>query len=1015
MIDKKIIALSLISAVTVLLSPFTLTMTARAQTAPAFTPAVDGYLWLPKFVNSTGYSSLYKFTKASTTVAIINNQIGIDDSVVAVDDGFIWTGGQGPIVKISKQTGQVIGTVSNYQLTSITGTFQHAAGAVALDPTDAWFSYSVSGHPSMIIAVNKATLAVDKVIPNAGSGSSLQGIAVDQNYIWAATGNSVQKIDKTTGAIIATIPVGNYATGVVIGGKYVWVANQLSRNVMKIDRTTNAVVATIPVGRFSWSQLGAIAADNTSVWVVDANDVQFYKIDQATDAVTAISTWPSYRSSYMTGISFDDNYVWIIDNSNGEIFQFDKTTNNLINSLVDSSFYFLQVFGDFSGGQYDAVFGPPPAPSDTTAPITTATLSGTAGQNGWYISNISVALSATDGTGGSGVKETDLCVDQTNTCSPTAGTTTTITANGLSYIRYQSIDNAGNTEALHSDQVKIDMTAPTVSVTSPAKDDVITASPAAVMVSVSDATSGTASVSVNGTAAMLTSGTAQSGVWTASVPVTVPPAAGSALTFTATATDLAGNSGSSPMTTVDDDGIVTAVDRNAVTNIDESLIYSSDFNDGTTYGSIASRGGWDYSVVSAATAGTIEASLSGSGSNTSMVVCGNNVQVSMQKAGDTIDITCGTDPATGLPTTTATAVQAATSITLREPQTGKGKAVRVNLYTGQTVTLGSFILPSVSNTQLLSIEVVDENDVVLDTGSLLPGQEVNIDPNATGGILVQNLSTKPVTLIMDGTPVTINANQTMTDQCPGVAGNTGDTGCPFANDTVASVHIVDQSKSGVCGTLSNGKPVPACTQPLPGVPVKVFDRDNADFIAQFGKAPKKDRFASIFGSSVGSVGSCATDVSGSCAVGEVQPGHLLVIAQMTGTDGTATYDGRIINFRNTASLTADQQAKDDSDTDNAVPHAGAMVTKRLQFNETIMKSGSFKYQALSQGQNLWTLALDVLGGNANTDQVKSACKLVAQNNGIGVPEWGIPGNTIDRELTVGTLIDISGLQTGLTN
>ena len=1106
MFDKKLIVLSLIAAMVFLPGGLALPAATHAQT---FAPAVDGSLWLPSragYINPNGFSWLYQFNKTSMTIAMVNDTAGVDTPNVAVDDNAIWFAGQGPIVKMSKQDGHVLGTVPDQVLTQITGTYQHNASAVALDPTDAWFSYAASGHPPMIIAINKANMAVDKTISGVGSGSDGQGLAVDQNYVWAASGGSVQKIDKTTGALVATIPVGGMATGVAIGGNYVWVANYYTESVTKIDRTTNAVAATIPVGRFSWGHLGGVAADNSSVWVVDHTDPQIYKIDQTTDAVTALATWPSYRGVNMTGISYDDNYVWVIDASNGAIFQFDKTTDKLLNSLVDASFYNMQAFGDFAGGQYDTVFGPPPVPADTIAPTTTATFTGTAGQNGWFTSAVTASLAATDA--GSGVQTTNICVDQTNTCTPTAGTTATISTEGTNYLRYQTIDAAGNTEALHSDVVKIDMTAPvstatlsgtlgqnnwytsnvtvalsatdtaggsgvngvevcvdqnntcvptavaasaTVStegmnyvryqavdnagnveavhstqvqvdtvppassITSPAKDDMITASPATVTVSVSDVTSGTASVTVNGTAATLTSGTAQSGVWTASVPVTVPPAAGSALTFTASATDLAGNTASSPMITVDDDGIVSAVDHNASTNADESLIYSSDFNNGTTYGSITKRGGWIYSVVPAATAGTIEASLSGSGSNTSMVVCGNNVQVSMQKAGDTIDITCGVDPSTGLLTTTATAIKAATSISLQEPQTGKGKAIKVNLTTGQTVTLGSFILPSASNAQPLSIEVLDETGAVLDTGTLLPGQEINIDPNATSGILVENLSTEPVTLTMDGTPVTIAPGQSMTDQCPGVAGNTGNTGCPFANNTITTIHIIDQAKSGICGTQPNGKPAPECTQALPNARVKVFDRDNADFVAQFGKAPSKDRFASIFAATTGLVGSCSTDVTGSCAVGESFPGHLLVAVQMTGSDGTMTYDGRLINFKDAASLTAAQQSNNDSDVDGPAPQKGALVTKKFQFDETITKAGTFKYHAMIQGETLWALALNILGTGSNADQVKNACKIVAQQNSISIPEWGIAGTTTDHQLAIGTLIDISGLRKTATN
>ena len=52
-----------------------------------------------------------------------------------------------------------------------------------------------------------------------------------------------------------------------------------------------------------------------------------------------------------------------------------------------------------------------PAAGDTTAPTVTATSTGTAGNAGWYRSNVAVALAATDEDGGSGVASINYAVD----------------------------------------------------------------------------------------------------------------------------------------------------------------------------------------------------------------------------------------------------------------------------------------------------------------------------------------------------------------------------------------------------------------------------------------------------------------------------------------------------------------------------------------------------------------------------------------------------------------------------
>lgn len=89
---------------------------------------------------------------------------------------------------------------------------------------------------------------------------------------------------------------------------------------------------------------------------------------------------------------------------------------------------------------------------DKTAPTTTATA-----PTNWNNTDVTVALNASDAL--SGVKAThyrlDGGADQT-------GTTVAVSAEGVHTLQFWSVDNAGNTEATKSVQVKIDKTPPTI-------------------------------------------------------------------------------------------------------------------------------------------------------------------------------------------------------------------------------------------------------------------------------------------------------------------------------------------------------------------------------------------------------------------------------------------------------------------------------------------------------------------------------------------------------------------------
>jgi PKD repeat protein len=98
--------------------------------------------------------------------------------------------------------------------------------------------------------------------------------------------------------------------------------------------------------------------------------------------------------------------------------------------------------------------------NDNIPPVTSLSMSGTQGESGWYISNVTVTLSAADS--GSGVSRIEYSLD--NAVWNTYPTPFTISSEGNTTIYYRSIDNAGNIELAKTQVIKIDKTPPVLGI-----------------------------------------------------------------------------------------------------------------------------------------------------------------------------------------------------------------------------------------------------------------------------------------------------------------------------------------------------------------------------------------------------------------------------------------------------------------------------------------------------------------------------------------------------------------------
>jgi fibronectin type 3 domain-containing protein len=126
---------------------------------------------------------------------------------------------------------------------------------------------------------------------------------------------------------------------------------------------------------------------------------------------------------------------------------------------------------------------------DTETPYTTHVFTGAIGENSWYVSNLTITLSAIDNT--SGVCSIVYQIDDENWSR--YSTPLVITANGVHHLLYFAIDTAGNTESVQGPfDFKIDSVPPNISLTAIAQN--VFQTTWLLIANVSDETSGIASV-----------------------------------------------------------------------------------------------------------------------------------------------------------------------------------------------------------------------------------------------------------------------------------------------------------------------------------------------------------------------------------------------------------------------------------------------------------------------------------------------------------------------------------------
>jgi hypothetical protein len=139
--------------------------------------------------------------------------------------------------------------------------------------------------------------------------------------------------------------------------------------------------------------------------------------------------------------------------------------------------------------------------TETVPPVTTATPSGSPGPAGWYTVPVTITLAAYDPAPGSGLAFTEYSSDGTTWTTYTSPVT--VGNEGTTTLWYRSTDHAGNTETAKSLDLKIDQTAPVITVTAPVSSGYLQSDTLTIGFTATDAVSGIGAVTalLDGTAA----------------------------------------------------------------------------------------------------------------------------------------------------------------------------------------------------------------------------------------------------------------------------------------------------------------------------------------------------------------------------------------------------------------------------------------------------------------------------------------------------------------------------------
>ncbi|KRE43667.1 OmpL47-type beta-barrel domain-containing protein [Knoellia sp. Soil729] len=278
------------------------------------------------------------------------------------------------------------------------------------------------------------------VTKGEGAAQKVEGKATDKAGN-SATDETTVNVDKTKPTVSGSLSAGSNANG--------WFNADVKATFTCADQDGLSGVLSCPAAK-TFGEGAAQSAEGTATDAADNESNTFsitdVNVDKTAPTLTGAATTAPNDEGWYKG---DVTVKWTAADTLSGIADGDKPADSTISGEGQALSAGTSV-SDRAGNIKGATVGG--IKIDRHAPSTTASA-----PSGWQSSDVTVKLSATDNL--SGVAGTYYTVDGG---AQQAGTTVSITTEGTHTVAYWSVDNAGNTETAGTATVLVDKTAPTI-------------------------------------------------------------------------------------------------------------------------------------------------------------------------------------------------------------------------------------------------------------------------------------------------------------------------------------------------------------------------------------------------------------------------------------------------------------------------------------------------------------------------------------------------------------------------
>ncbi len=237
--------------------------------------AGEGFVWLADPDTST----LFKIDPETREI-VRRTAIGAGDipTGIAVGEGSVWLavirGTNLSVLELGPELGNV-----RHEVVLQRSRFPIGEGAVLTVGDGAvWTLERSSGRVSRI---DPETTAVSRL----AEGFDARSIAVGSGGVWLGGNSAVTRMDPSTGATLASIPVDaltSTSTSIALGAGGVWFASSSEAKLLRIGTRTNAITDSFTVGAGS----SGVAVGQDAVWVANSADGSVSRI--GTDSATVV-------------------------------------------------------------------------------------------------------------------------------------------------------------------------------------------------------------------------------------------------------------------------------------------------------------------------------------------------------------------------------------------------------------------------------------------------------------------------------------------------------------------------------------------------------------------------------------------------------------------------------------------------------------------------------------------------------------------------------------------------------